>query len=144
VTPFRVAVGYQRFGGSCLSPSLYPSYSLLLHLLLPGTIHFTLKTEARRSSETLVSHRNIARRHNLEDRDLNLHRCENLKFRGWERFCVRRIRKNMEVIGYGLCEGTIPAFTWRNWKKKSRTLVTTATFRVENQTRNLSNTRQGT
>jgi hypothetical protein len=37
--------------------------------------------EASRSSETLVSYRNSVRRHNPEDIDLNLHRCENLKCR---------------------------------------------------------------
>jgi hypothetical protein len=34
--------------------------------------------EAAMSSETLVSYRNIMRRHNPEDFVLNLHRCENL------------------------------------------------------------------
>jgi len=33
-------------------------------------IHFTLKTEAKTSSETLVSYRNITRRHNSDDLDL--------------------------------------------------------------------------
>jgi hypothetical protein len=35
--------------------------------------------EAARSSETLVSYHNTARRHNSEDLDLNLHRREDLK-----------------------------------------------------------------
>jgi len=34
-----------------------------------------------RTSGTLVSQHNTTRRHNPEDLDLNLHRCENLKFR---------------------------------------------------------------
>jgi hypothetical protein len=38
----------------------------------------TLKTEAARSSETLVSYHNTKRRHNPEDRDLNLHHREDL------------------------------------------------------------------
>jgi len=37
--------------------------------------------EAARPSETLVPYRNIIQRHNSEDLDLNLHRCENLKSR---------------------------------------------------------------
>jgi cephalosporin hydroxylase len=46
VTPYSVAVGYQRFGGSY--------------------IHFALKIEAGRSSETLVSDRTTVRCHNPE------------------------------------------------------------------------------
>jgi hypothetical protein len=37
--------------------------------------------EAARSSETSVSYHITTRRHNPEDRDLNPHRRENLKFR---------------------------------------------------------------
>jgi hypothetical protein len=40
--------------------------------------YFTLKMEAGKSSETLVSYRNTTRRHSPEDLDLNLHRRENL------------------------------------------------------------------
>jgi hypothetical protein len=39
----------------------------------------TQQMEAVRPSETLVSYRNTTRRHNPEDRGLNLHRRENLK-----------------------------------------------------------------
>jgi len=47
------------------------TYSMFQHLgPAPCTTHFTLKTEAARSSETLVSHRNTSRRHNAEDLDL--------------------------------------------------------------------------
>jgi hypothetical protein len=44
--------------------------------------------EAARSSETLVSYRNTARRHNPEDLDLNLQRSENLKSRNLESITV--------------------------------------------------------
>jgi hypothetical protein len=50
VTPCSVAVGYQRFGSPCC-------------LQLP----FTLKMEAARSSETLVSFHNTIGHHNIED-----------------------------------------------------------------------------
>jgi hypothetical protein len=42
---------------------------------------FTLKMEAARSSETLVSYRNTVWRHNAEGHDLNLHRPANFKCR---------------------------------------------------------------
>jgi len=51
VTPCSVVVGYQRFRGSCC-----------LHLL-----YFTLKMEAARSSETMVSYHNTTRRHSPEE-----------------------------------------------------------------------------
>jgi len=54
VTPCSVVTGYQCFGGSCY-----------FHL------HFTLKMEAVKSSDTLVSHRNAICRHNPEDLDLH-------------------------------------------------------------------------
>jgi hypothetical protein len=41
----------------------------------------TVKTESARSSEMLVSYHDTTRRHNLEDRDLNLQRHENFKSR---------------------------------------------------------------
>jgi len=53
---YRVPVGYQRFGEPCC-----------LHLL------FTLKIQAARFSETLVSYRKTLRCHKTEDLDLNFH-----------------------------------------------------------------------
>jgi len=44
-------------------------------------MHFTLKMEAARTSETLVSYHNTTLRHSPEDLDMNLHRRENLKSR---------------------------------------------------------------
>jgi len=41
---------------------------------LQGEVHFTLKMEAARSSETLVSHHFTLRRHNPEDHVLHLRR----------------------------------------------------------------------
>jgi len=46
-----------------------------------GSVHFTLKVKAARSSETSLSYRNSTRLHNSEERDLNLHHRENLEFR---------------------------------------------------------------
>jgi hypothetical protein len=40
----------------------------------PSAIHSTLKIEAARSSETLVTYHKTTRRHGPEDDDLNLHR----------------------------------------------------------------------
>jgi len=40
--------------------------------VLTGDVHFTLKMEGARSSETLVSYRNITWRQNPEDINLNL------------------------------------------------------------------------
>jgi hypothetical protein len=45
---------------------------------------FTLKTEAARFSETMVSYRNTTQRHNPEDHDFNLHRRKNLQSRSWD------------------------------------------------------------
>jgi hypothetical protein len=42
-------------------------------------VYFTLKMEAARSSETLVSYHIIARCQHPEDNDFNLHRRETLK-----------------------------------------------------------------
>jgi len=52
VTPCSFVVGYQRFRGPCC-----------LHL--QGEV----KMEAAWTSETLISHRNITRRHKAEDLD---------------------------------------------------------------------------
>jgi hypothetical protein len=46
---------------------------------------FTLKMEAARSSETLVSYRGTTQPHNPGDLDVNLHRRENLKPRSIDR-----------------------------------------------------------
>jgi hypothetical protein len=54
VTPCNVAAGYQ---------------------------HWKVEMQTAKSSETLVSYRNITPRHNAEDFDLNLHRRENLESR---------------------------------------------------------------
>jgi len=47
---------------------------LILHAYIcapfPSTIHFTLKMEAARSSETLVSYCNTTQHHNPEDLDM--------------------------------------------------------------------------
>jgi len=53
VTPSNVAVGYQRFGGSCCF-----------------CVHSEVKMEAARTSETLLSHLNTKRRHNPRHLDL--------------------------------------------------------------------------
>jgi hypothetical protein len=50
-------------------------------------VHFTLKMEAARSSETLVSYHITTRRQDSEDLDLNLHRRENTKFDSINRSC---------------------------------------------------------
>jgi hypothetical protein len=42
----------------------------------PSILHFTLKMEAGRSFETLISYHRTTRRHNPEDLDLNLPRRE--------------------------------------------------------------------
>jgi len=55
--------GNQCFTGSCC-----------LHL------HFTLKVEAARSSEMLISYHITRKNHNPEDYDLNIHSYENPKY----------------------------------------------------------------
>jgi hypothetical protein len=72
VTPCNEVVGNQRLGGSCCLN------------------HFTLKTEARKSSETLVCYI-TTRRHNTQERDLNLHRHENHQISQKRSFIIREI-----------------------------------------------------
>jgi hypothetical protein len=50
-------------------------------MLQTSSLSITLKMEAARSFETLVSYQNTTRRHNTEDLDLNLHRREKLQIR---------------------------------------------------------------
>jgi len=52
-----------------------------VHSLLRSTQKFTMKMEAKRSSETLASYRNITGRHNPEYQHLNLYRRKNPKSR---------------------------------------------------------------
>jgi len=61
-TPCNVAVGYQRFEGSCC-------------------LHFLPPFSAWRSIEALVSFRNTSWRHYTGDLDFNFHRREDLKSR---------------------------------------------------------------
>jgi len=65
-------------------PSYWPIWSLPLLILpaychIPTTINFTLKMEPAYPSEKLVSYHNATQYHNLEDHNMNLHHCENLK-----------------------------------------------------------------
>jgi len=60
MTSCSVVVGYRRFGGPCC-----PHHQGDVNIF-PIAIHFTLKMEARRSSETLVSYRNTTRRYSPE------------------------------------------------------------------------------
>jgi hypothetical protein len=69
-----------------------------MNILLPQNV--TLKMEAPGCSETLVSYHITTRRHNPEDNDLDLHRCEHFKSRTMVKHSSNRKMIQIKLVNF--------------------------------------------